>query len=206
MGLDRKHVTICTVDRAFGRALQIVLDDYATSLVEGLDSVEFSTDLLVHRVDADPSYETLAKLALEVSILFLGEEEHLIPAVDSGCRGFLLATSPLEEVQRAVDTISGGGAVVPSELLGMLLRHVVERRRATEPGPEFERLTDREREVFRLAARGARKEEIGERLFISPGTARTHLQNVYKKLGVHSQAELIALASRTGELDQREER
>ena len=206
VGLDRKHVTICTVDQAFGKALQIMLDDYDSSLVEGLDSVEFGTDLLVHRAGGDPAYETLAKIALEIPILVLGREEHLIPTVDSGCRGFLLETSPLERVADAVRTIAGGGAIVQPELLGPLLRHVVERRRASEPVPEFDRLTDREREVFHLAAQGARKEEIGERLFISPGTARTHLQNVYKKLGVHSQAELITLASRAGELDHREER
>ncbi len=61
---------------------------------------------------------------------------------------------------------------------------------------DLQELTDREREVFRLAAEGARKDEIGQRLFISPDTARTHLQRVYRKLGVHSQAELIALAAR----------
>jgi DNA-binding CsgD family transcriptional regulator len=59
--------------------------------------------------------------------------------------------------------------------------------------------------VFRLASQGARKEEIGATLFISPATARTHLQRLYRKLDVHSQAELIALAVRIGEFDTKED-
>lgn len=204
MGEYRKHVTICTEDQTFASAVRIVLDGYASSLVDHPNSVQLETDLLVYTVDGDPPYDLLAKLASEIPTLILGGEEHLIPAVDSNCRGFLLDSAPLDEVRRAVDTIAGGGAVIPPELLGSLLRHVVERRRSRNAAPGLDQLTDREREVFRLAAGGARKEEIGERLFISPATARTHLQKVYRKLGVHSQAELIALASRTG--DQEEER
>jgi DNA-binding NarL/FixJ family response regulator len=206
VGLDRKHVTISTGDQAFGRALQIVLEDYDSSLVEDLAAVEFDTDILVHRLSGDPPYETLSKLAEEIPILLLGPEEHLVPSVDSGCRGFLLDSSPLEDVASGVDTIAAHGAVVPPELLGRLLRHVVERRRDANPIPGLDQLTDREQDVFQLAARGARKEEIGGRLFISPATARTHLQSVYKKLGVHSQAELIALASSTGHFHQEEAR
>lgn len=206
MGDDRKHVTICTGDQAFGRSLQILLDDYESALVAGPDSVETDIDLLVFRVNTGRLPDSLAKLALEVPTLVLGSEEHLIQAVDSNCRGFLLDSAPLEEVKRGVDTVIHGGAVVPPELLGTLLRHVVERRRRSLPLPGLDQLTDREREVFRLAAGGARKEEIGDRLFISPATARTHLQNVYRKLGVHSQAELISLASRAGEFDASEDR
>ncbi|HJQ77211.1 MAG TPA: response regulator transcription factor [Acidimicrobiia bacterium] len=195
MGRYRKHVTICTEDKTFASAVRIVLDGYDSTLVQHPGSVELDTDLLVYRVDDDPPYDLLSKLASEIPTLVLGSEEQLVPAVDSNCRGFLLDSAPLDDVRKAVDTIVAGGAVVPPELLGALLRHVVQRRRSSVAAPGLENLTDREREVFRLAAGGARKEEIGQRLFISPATARTHLQKVYRKLGVHSQAELIALAS-----------
>ncbi|HJQ91901.1 MAG TPA: response regulator transcription factor [Acidimicrobiia bacterium] len=198
----RKHVTICTEDKTFAGALRIVLDGYDSILVDQPDSVELDTDLLVYRVTGAPPYDLLAKLASEIPTLVLGGEEHLIPAVDSNCRGFLLDSAPLEEVRKAVDSIGDGGAVIPPELLGSLLRHVVEKRRRRNAAPGLDVLTDREREVFRLAAGGARKEEIGKRLFISPATARTHLQKVYRKLGVHSQAELIVMASRTDEQEE----
>ncbi len=97
-----------------------------------------------------------------------------------------------------------GGALVPPDLLGTLLRHLVERQRRTID-PNLQTLTDREWQVFHLAAQGSRKDEIAEQLFISPATARTHLQRVYRKLGVHSQAELVAIAARAGQLDEEEE-
>lgn len=198
--IHRKLVTICTDDEVFGNALRILLDDFDVSVVDRLGEVPHDCDAMVYRVDGDRLDESLADLARSIPTLVLGRGDMLIPSVDANCRGFLLESAPLEEVGEAIVTILDGGAVVPPDLLGTLLRHLVDRRRETIALPGLEELTEREMEVFRLAAQGARKEEIGEALFISPATARTHLQRVYAKLDVHSQAELIALASRAGEL------
>ena len=87
----------------------------------------------------------------------------------------------------------------PPALLGHLLRHVVQRRRAEREALELlERLTPRAREVFELAARGYRHVEVAEELYISAATARTHLQRGFAKLDVHSRGELVALAARCG--------
>ncbi len=95
--------------------------------------------------------------------------------------------------------------MIPPDLLGTLLGHLVGRSRGErELAASLEKLTPRERDVFRLASRGARKEEIGASLFISPATARTHLQRIYRKFEVHTHAELIALAFRMGEFDTEE--
>lgn len=200
----RKHVTICTENDAFGGALRILLQDYEVSIVKRLSDVEPGVDALVYRVDSSPLTESLADIAISTPTLVLGEGDLLISSVDANCRGFLPKTTPLDQVEEAVDTIVNGGAVVPPDLLGTLLRHLVDRRRGSVSLPGLEELTDREREVFRLAAQGARKEEIGEILFISPATARTHLQRVYRKLGVHSQTELVALAAQADSIDREE--
>jgi DNA-binding CsgD family transcriptional regulator len=87
----------------------------------------------------------------------------------------------------------------------VLLRHIVERQRhESDDSWIIDSLTHREREVFRIAASGASRNRIAERLFISPETVRTHLQRVYSKLGIHSQAELMSLAVRVGEFDPEE--
>ena len=197
MSSDRKQVTVCTRSDKFARALRILLAGHDVALVAGLAEVDGSVDLLIYRPDDGLELipESVARVASSVPTLVLGSEDMMIPAVDAGCRGFLLSSASLDEVEEAADTILGGGAVVPPDLLGRLLRHLVERRRKTVAPAGVEQLTEREREVFQLAARGARKDQIGEALFISPATARTHLQRVYRKLGVHSQAELVALAS-----------
>lgn len=60
------------------------------------------------------------------------------------------------------------------------------------------RLTTREREIVRMAAGGLRNRDIAERLFITEGTVKLHLHNIYQKLGVNGRPELIRLASRVG--------
>jgi DNA-binding NarL/FixJ family response regulator len=154
-------------------------------------------DLAIWRFDAEARQSDLAELANQVATLVIADESELIPAVDAGARGFLPNDTPLDEIKEAVMTMLEGGSVIPPDQLGTLLRHVVERRRIDRPVPDgLSNLTNRERDIYDLAVKGLRKAKIAEKLYISPGTARTHLQRVYKKLGVHSQAELIA--SHTG--------
>lgn len=194
---DRK-VVVCSVSDAFSAALRLLLDDFQTQSIGRLGDVSPYSDLLVYHTDNSLPLEQLAKTAEDVPTLVLAEPHLLIESVDAGCRGFLPHTAPLEQVREAIDTILEGGSVIPPDLLGTVLRHLVDRRRVVADDLDLHLLTDREREVFRLAAQGARKDEIGERLFISPDTARTHLQRVYRKLGINSQAELIALAAGEG--------
>ena len=189
-------MTVCSENIAFGRALTILLQDaFDVGVVSRLGDVDKGSDVLVYQVDRDPPVAALASVAAGTPTLVLGDPRFLIPSVDANCRGFLPQSAPLEDIRHAVISLVDGGAVVPPDLLGTVLRHLVDRRRMTSVSLGLDELTDREREVFWLAARGARKDEIGEALFISPATARTHLQRLYRKLGVHSQAELMALAA-----------
>lgn len=123
----------------------------------------------------------------------------MIAAVENGAVGYLTEHSSLDEVFRAVRSVADGEAVVPPLMLGSLLRHVVQRRRAERADLELlGSLTGREREVFDLVAAGLDRAAISERLFVSVGTVRSHLQRVFRKLDVHSQAEAVALAARCG--------
>lgn len=195
---DRNRVVVCSINDAFSAAVKLLIDDFEVQSIVELREVPPRSDLLVYHTDNSLPVEQLAKTAAEVPTLVLAEPHLLIDSVDAGCQGFLPHTAPLEQVREAIETLLEGGAVVPPDLLGTVLRHLVDRRRAVSDDLDLHSLTDREREVFRLAAQGARKDEIGEKLFISPDTARTHLQRVYRKLGINSQAELIALAAGEG--------
>jgi DNA-binding CsgD family transcriptional regulator len=194
---DRKRVTVCAESKGFRYALGAIFADADLSLRKWPPAETRSSDVLIwHFEDRIPTRE-LAPVAAATPTLVVGDESYLLQAVDAGVRGFLPKGTPLDEVRDAALTIAGGGAVVPPDLLGTLLRHIVEQRREVEQfSDRLAELTERELQVFELAAAGARKGEIGQRLFISAGTARTHLQRVYRKLGIHSQAELIALGSR----------
>ena len=81
----------------------------------------------------------------------------------------------------------------------MMIRGIV--AGGSETGdPEF---TQREREVTELIANGLTNAEIGRRIFVSESTAKFHVRNVMRKLGVHSRAEVVYAAGKRGLLDQR---
>lgn len=127
------------------------------------------------------------------------EDRSLLAAIERGAMGYVGDDQPVSSVVEVVRTLAAGGASVPDSMLGVVLAHVVRRRRVTEEHRErFALLTEREREVFEAAARGLGKEEIGELLFMSPETARTHISRLYKKLGIGSRAGLVAFAAELG--------
>lgn len=195
MDHNRKQVVVCSDNAAFIAALRLILSDFDVKDVAAIAETPSGADALIYKVAGSCTTDGLSETAARVPTLVLANPGLLIECVDANCRGFLPTSAPLEVIAEAVYTIVGGGAVVPPELLGTVLRHLVDRRRDSPPGLDLSVLTEREIEVFHLAVSGARKDEIGEKLFISPETARTHLQRVYRKLGVHSQAELMALAT-----------
>ena len=132
-------------------------------------------------------------------VLIDGTTEAMLDAVAAGAAGVIEADAPFDQIAAAVRQVADGHAVVPPTMLGALLRTVVERHRSEQEARKaLDVLTPREREVFELAARGWDRDGIADKLFISPATARTHLQRVFAKLGIHSRAEAVALAARCG--------
>jgi DNA-binding NarL/FixJ family response regulator len=131
-----------------------------------------------------------------------GNEESLLLAIEAGVDGYVASTSDIGEAVRA---LSRGESVIPPAMLGPLLRRLIERRREAAVVAEYlVQLTPREREVLLLLVEGLDQGAISRSLFISPDTARTHIQRVLRKLGVHSRAEAISLFSRTGLADRLE--
>jgi DNA-binding NarL/FixJ family response regulator len=128
-----------------------------------------------------------------------GEEDVLDRAIEAGAQGFLPKESPLVELISAVRAIHRGETIVPPLMLGPLLHRLIDRRREQEEAHQIlSRLTNRERQVLGLLAVGADSASIAEELVISPETSRTHIQNILKKLGVHSRLEAAAFAIQNG--------
>ncbi len=133
-------------------------------------------------------------------LFVLGSEDsaEMLAAIEAGASGYLPLSRPTDEIAEAIGQVATGRAVIPDEMLGSLLRRVVQERRAVTASAMTAGLTPREREVLELAARGQGKSEIAGALGISPATARTHLANIMAKLDVHSRAELVAMAAASG--------
>jgi two-component system nitrate/nitrite response regulator NarL len=133
------------------------------------------------------------------------DEEGLVAALEAGAAGYITKSSAIEELIAAMRRLAQGEAVVPPQMLGSLLQHLIRRRRDRDDGSRtLARLTRREREVLALLAQGADNNGIAQPLVISPETARTHVQNVLTKLGVHSRLEAAAFVVQNGLLDELE--
>jgi DNA-binding NarL/FixJ family response regulator len=134
-----------------------------------------------------------------------GSDEMLLRVIESGAAGYVTGHGGLAGVSGAIDAIARGESVVPPAMLGTLLRRLIARQReAAEAAERLVTLTPREREVLSLLVEGRDAAGIAAVLFISPETARTHLQRVLRKLEVHSRLEAISLVATTGLADRLE--
>ena len=143
---------------------------------------------------------SLKALDVRTKILILSnrsDQSLLLAAVEAGADGYVDRSSDLLGLVSAIRRVHAGEACIPPEMLGVLLRHLIERRRGEDVAVDrFSRLSRREREVFALLVQGMDNRAIAEALVVSPHTSRTHIQRVLEKLGVHSRLEAVFLASR----------
>jgi DNA-binding NarL/FixJ family response regulator len=131
------------------------------------------------------------------------DEQVLVDALDAGANGYLTKTSSLPELIEAVRVVHRGEMPLPPRILEHLLTGLIRRHKEQdELLRRLARLTRREREVLTLLSEGADNGAIAQALVISPQTARTHIQHVLHKLGVHSRLEAAALARQRVILDQ----
>src|SRR5205807_7545976 len=111
---------------------------------------------------------------------------------------FLLKDTRPRELLRAIEVIAAGEALIAPSITRRLIAEFAARRDPAQPPAALAELTDREREILQLIARGLSNVEIAEQLVISPLTAKTHLSNVLRKLDCRDRAALVALAYETG--------
>lgn len=130
-----------------------------------------------------------------VVIASVEDDAGLLEAVEAGVVGYITRDVGLKDLIEGTRDVRRGEALIPSRMLPSLLASLVERRnQEREALMRLSRLTAREREVLDLLATGAKNAAIANALTISPDTARTHVQNLLAKLGVHSRLEAAAFA------------
>jgi DNA-binding NarL/FixJ family response regulator len=130
-------------------------------------------------------------LALSVS----DAAEDVIGLIRAGARGYVTKTISPEELAAAVRRVADGDAVFSPRLAGFVLDAFSARPEAQLTDPELDQLTNREREVLRLLARGYAYKEIAKELYISIKTVETHVSNVLRKLQMSNRYELSRWAA-----------
>ncbi|HYY10542.1 MAG TPA: response regulator transcription factor [Kineosporiaceae bacterium] len=127
------------------------------------------------------------------------QDEHVAAALRAGVSGFLLKVSPPEQLVAAVRTVAGGGGLLdPAVTLRVIESFAGVPVTPREQARLLDELTDREREVLRLVARGLSNAEIAARLYLGEATVKTHVSRVLAKLGVRDRVQAVALAYESG--------
>ena len=120
-------------------------------------------------------------------------------ALQAGASGWVAKDCSLQRLLAVIRGVLRDETHLPPALLTGVLRELTAaRKHRTESEQLVESLTPREREVLRCMVAGLGRKAVAERLFLSPHTVRTHMQNVLGKLGVHSTLAAVALARRAG--------
>lgn len=176
---------------------------------DGAEAVRLAADLVpdvvvmdlhmpvMNGVDATREVTTQHPSIAVLVLTMLENDESVFAAVRAGARGYLLKGADRAEIARALDGVSHGEVVFSAGIATRVLSYFAAGRAGPELAP-FPELTDREREVLDLVARGLTNAAIARQLVVSDKTVRNHVSNVFAKLHVAGRAEAIARARDVG--------
>jgi DNA-binding NarL/FixJ family response regulator len=120
-------------------------------------------------------------------------DDYVYEALRIGASGFVLKDDPPEQLIAAVRTVAAGNALLSPTVTRKVIAHFT-RQQKQPPPPSLETLTPREMDVFRLIAAGLSNAEIGNELYISDTTVKTHVTRLLQKLNVRDRAQAIVMA------------
>lgn len=138
----------------------------------------------------------------ETVILTMNQKQDYIrEALHAGARGYLLKTSPFEEVLGAIRTAYNNKYFLSAEINADIINKYLKKQTDKLQLSTYDQLTRREQEIFKMVARGATANEIAGRLAISPKTVAKHRTNLMEKLNMKNTASLVRYALELGVVD-----
>ena len=159
-------------------------------------------DLRLPGMSGTEAIRRLKVLAPSVRVLVISgstEDRDVMEAVLAGACGYILKSSPVEQIVEGIHAAANGGSILSPVVASHLLEHVRENapllRLASEPVGQ---LTPRELEVLRLMATGMENSEIARELVISTRTARNHVASILEKLQMQNRIQAAVYAVRHG--------
>lgn len=164
----------------------------AADIVPMLERTHCDMLLLDLQMDRN-TLDDIETLARRVAVIVLTADEepgHSLAALRAGARGVVFKRFAVETLVETIHAVADGRVWVPTEVQTHLVTGL--------QGPAREDLTPREREIVHHVAHGLHNAEVAKRLFISEQTVKTHLNNIFRKLGVRDRVELTLYALRVG--------
>lgn len=127
-----------------------------------------------------------------------GHDRHVYEALRAGATGFLLKTVPPAELRAAIHAAAAGDALLSPDVTRRLIEAHVTRPLSQRRPEVLVELTDRELDVLRAMAAGGSNAEIARQLFLGQATVKTHVNRIFRKLGVRDRAQAVIAAYESG--------
>jgi DNA-binding NarL/FixJ family response regulator len=191
----------------------------ALEMVEQLKPDAVLMDIAMPRMNGIEATTELKKRHPELPVLILSmydSEEYVVPILKAGASGYVLKRAAAQELVSALKAVMAGQVILHPDVARTVMESisshggaagtagtgtagsVVARPEGGGLHPQLEQLTEREREVLILIARGLTNQQIGEKLFISIKTVQAHRANLMEKIDLHDAVELTKFAIKTG--------
>jgi len=187
----------------------ITLENFATVIGEASNGIEFlellkhlKPDLVLMDIDmphmngleaTQKAMELIPNLKV-VAFTMFADEDYYYKMIDLGVKGFLLKSSGIQELEKAIHDIMNGESYFSNELLRKIINNFG--RNAAKKPVEAHRLTARELEVLQQICMGLSNDEVAENLFISTKTVKSHRSNLLEKTNCKNTPALILYAVR----------
>jgi DNA-binding NarL/FixJ family response regulator len=155
-------------------------------------------DLRMPDMDGVEAMRKIKSAMPDVKFIILttySDDEYIFSGIEAGARAYLLKDAPREDLFKAIRAVYRGESLIQPVVASKLLDRFSELSRGT---PSGEGLSARELEILQLMAKGAANKEISAQLSIAQSTVKTHIANIFQKLGVNDRTEAVTQALKKG--------
>jgi DNA-binding NarL/FixJ family response regulator len=155
-------------------------------------------DLRMPDMDGVEAMRQIKSAMPDVKFIILttySDDEYIFSGIEAGARAYLLKDAPREDLFKAIRAVYRGESLIQPVVASKLLDRFSELSRRT---PSAEALSERELEILQLMAKGAANKEISAQLSIAQSTVKTHIANIFQKLGVNDRTEAVTQALKKG--------